>query len=113
MTEITNAPSLWKFVFLLQTIMLDVSITTLHFCEKNDMVYMDTGLVCEKGQCTDLVIDMRYQILDIRQIADRLHAAMDQICHCEAAGRGNLQHQGMMTAAPINIEYFGFTMLIG
>ena len=42
-----------------------------------------------------------------------LHAAMYQICHCEAVGRGNLQHRGMMTAAPINIEHFGFTMLIG
>ena len=38
---------------------------------------------------------------------------MYQICHCEAAGRGNLQHRGVMRAAPINIEHFGFTMLIG
>ena len=36
-----------------------------------------------------------------------------QVCHCEAAGRGNLQHWGGMTDAPINIENFGFTMLIG
>ena len=38
---------------------------------------------------------------------------MYQMCHCEAAGRGNLQLQGVMTDAPINIEDFGFTMLIG
>ena len=37
---------------------------------------------------------------------------MYQNCHCEAVGRGNLQHLGVMTAAPINIEHFGFTMLI-
>ena len=43
----------------------------------------------------------------------RVNAAMYQICHCEAVGRGNLQHLGVMTAAPINIEHFGFTMLIG
>ena len=36
-----------------------------------------------------------------------------QVCHCEAVGRGNLQHWGMMTDTPINIENFGFTMLIG
>ena len=36
--------------------------------------------------------------------AYRLNAAMYQICHCEAVGRGNLQHRGMMTDAPINIE---------
>ena len=34
----------------------------------------------------------------------RLNAAMYQICHCEAVGRGNLQHRGVMTDAPINIE---------
>ena len=38
---------------------------------------------------------------------------MFRVCHCEAAGRGNLQHRGVMTDTPINIEYFGFTMLIG
>ena len=38
---------------------------------------------------------------------------MYQLCHCEAAGRGNLQHWGVMPDAPINIEHFGFTMLIG
>ena len=36
--------------------------------------------------------------------AYRLNSAMYQICHCEAVGRGNLQHRGMMTDAPINIE---------
>ena len=45
--------------------------------------------------------------------AYRLNAAMYQICHCEAVGCGNLQHRSMMTYAPINIENFGFTMLIG
>ena len=38
---------------------------------------------------------------------------MYQICHCEAVGRGNLQHLGVMPDVPINIEYLGFTMLIG
>ena len=38
---------------------------------------------------------------------------MYQICHCEPAGRGNLQHRSVITAAPINIEHLGFTMLIG
>ena len=37
----------------------------------------------------------------------------DHRCHCEAAGRGNLQRWGVMPDAPINIESFGFTMLIG
>ena len=39
--------------------------------------------------------------------------AADLLCHCEAVGRGNLQHRSVMTDAPINIEHFGFTMLIG
>ena len=38
---------------------------------------------------------------------------MYQICHCEAVGRGNLQHRGMTIGAPINIEYSEYTMLIG
>lgn len=46
--------------------------------------------------------------------ADRLHAATYRICHCEPQSRrGNLQHRGIMTAVPINIEHFGFPMLIG
>ena len=45
--------------------------------------------------------------------AYRLNAAMYQICHCEAVGRGNLQHRSVMTYEPINIENLGFTMLIG
>ena len=44
--------------------------------------------------------DTRYTELN----AYRLNAAMYQICHCEAVGRGNLQHGGLMTDAPINIE---------
>ena len=57
-------------------------------------------------------MDIRpYRIFCIH--AYRLNAAMYQICHCEAVGRGNLQHRSVMTDAPINIEHVGFTMLIG
>ena len=45
--------------------------------------------------------------------AYRFNAGMLQSCHCEAEGRGNLQHRSWSTDAPINIEHSGFTMLIG
>ena len=55
---------------------------------------------------------VKYQVLFLKH-AYRLNAAMYQICHCEAVGRGNLQHRSVMTDVPINIEHVGFTMLIG
>ena len=33
-------------------------------------------------------------------------------CHCEAEGRGNLQHYASKPIAPINIAYPKFSMLI-
>ena len=54
-----------------------------------------------------------YRSGDISLNAYRLNAASLRICHCEAVGRGNLQHRSVMTYAPINIENLGFTMLIG
>ena len=65
------------------------------FCDFDDM---------HRGKETRKHIRTRSGDSDNLKNAYRLNAAMYQICHCEAVGCGNLQHRGVMTDAPINIE---------